>query len=204
MLLAANGASQAALFRILSRNSPTHTRRNAFSQRRVRGNRVVILISHFVKRRHVEASALPGECQEDFFARFFFKNDVDQFWSQDFAFTHADHVREFSNGFRIQERRSAPHDDQRIARGTVLGPDGYTAHLQHARHVYVVSFKRDRQGDDIKIAHRSLRLKRKQRRARALVLAHLVNVIVSAAASLIVTRAAARASAAVRQKHSLT
>jgi hypothetical protein len=48
--------------------------------------------------------------------------------------------------------------------------------MQHTRHVQIVRLKRNRERHDIEIAHGRLRLKREQRRAPLLILAHLALV----------------------------
>ena len=165
-----------------------------------------------------------GQRQENFILRFILQNHIDQLGPEDFAFADGNHVGELGDWFRIQKRRRAAHNDQRIVYGAILCPYGHTAHLHHARHIQVVGFKRNRKGDHIEIANRRLGLERKERRAGAFIFAHLVQrgssptvregVIMARAVARMTrvrsptvrkgTLAYARVSARIRQENSLT
>ena len=177
VLLASNGAAQTAFFRIFRGDGATDARRHAFFSRRVGVHRSVFVVADDVKRRHVKAAALSRQRQQQFFFRFVFENRVDQLRPENLAFADANHIGEVGDRFGIQERRRAAHHDQRIVLGSVFRPDRHAAHLQHARHVDVISLKRDRERDDVELANWRLRLERKQRRPRAFIFREFVDLL---------------------------
>ena len=150
----------------LERGLPNrHGRLGAVRQdsRAVTAQHSVWTVLGFVQGRDVEA-ALPGQPLQQVGAVRRRAERAPESGDQRFALAGSDDVGERRKGFGIDERhRSADHDKR-----VTLAPLGRIARdagqAQQREHIDVVPLERHREGDDVKIADRRLRLERDQRR----------------------------------------
>ena len=108
---------------------------------------------NIIKLRHVEAR-LACQAQEQVIARFSFIHHAQQGRDEDFAFADADDVDKFSDRLRVEERRRAAHDDERMPLVALRGAYRNLRQAQQLGNVEIIGFKRNRDGQNVEVGDR--------------------------------------------------